>query len=334
MDKKILLAHGSGGTLMHDLIKGLLLKELNNPVLKELADSACLRFKERLAFTTDSFVVSPLFFPGGDIGKLSVCGTINDLVMSGAKPEYLSLALIIEEGLDYRVLEKIVRSIALTAKKSGVQIAAGDLKVVEKGACDKIFINTAGVGRIITKKKISLAGISCGDKVIITGEIGQHGFSVLTKRKELSLGFNIASDCAALDKLILPIAQKNLGIKFMRDPTRGGLATTLNEIAQGSGLGIRVNEKNIPLSAKVRAAGELLGIDPLYAACEGRAIIIAEKSNAKKILASLRKHALGRRARIIGEVTKTSKGRVVLRTILGTERLIDMLTSAPLPRIC
>jgi hydrogenase expression/formation protein HypE len=334
MEKKILLAHGSGGTLMHDLIKGLLLKQLNNPVLKELADSACLNYREQLAFTTDSFVVSPLFFPGGDIGKLSVCGTINDLVMSGARPEYLSLALIIEEGLDYGILEKIVHSIAVTAKKSGVHIATGDLKVVEIGACDKIFINTSGIGRIIAKKKISLKSILPGDKIIITGEIGQHGFSVLTKRKEFSLGFNITSDCAALDKLILPVVQKTSGIKFMRDPTRGGLATTLNEIAQGSGLGIMINEKSISVSAKVRAAGELLGVDTLYVACEGRAIIIVDKSMAKKALALLKKHPLGRQAQIIGEVTKVPKGRVVLKTILGTERLIDMLTSEPLPRIC
>jgi len=319
---------------MHDLIKGLFLEKLNNPILKELTDSAYLGYREKIAFTTDSFVVNPLFFPGGDIGKLSVCGTTNDLVMLGANPEYLSLALIIEEGLEYNLLEKIINSIAVTAKNAGVCVVTGDLKVVERGACDKIFINTSGVGRIISKKKLSLKNIKPGDKIILTGGIAQHGFSVLTKRKELSMGFNIKSDCAALNNLIIPVLKKTEAIKFMRDPTRGGVATTLNEITQNSRLGIVINEKNIPVSSKVRAASELLGIDPLYVACEGRAIIITEDRGAKKVLALLKKHPLGRRAQIIGEVTKKLQGRVVLKTILGTERIIDMLTSEPLPRIC
>jgi hydrogenase expression/formation protein HypE len=331
---KIILGHGSGGRLMHNLIKDLFLKKLHNPILKELSDSARIEYKEDLAFTTDSFVVSPLFFPGGDIGKLAVCGTVNDLVMLGALPEYLSLALIIEEGFDYKTLERITDSISFNARKAGVYFVTGDLKVVEKGAADKIFINTSGIGRIPDKRKLSIKNIKEGDKVIITGEIGQHGLAVLAKRKELDLGFNIKSDCSALGDLILPVLKKTDSVKFMRDPTRGGVATTLNEIASGCGLGIVIEEKNIPVSSKVRVACELLGIDPLYVANEGRAILIVRPDGAKKVLSLLKKHPSGRNARIIGTVLKEPKCRVILNTTLGTQRIIDMLTSEPLPRIC
>jgi len=334
MSRKILLGHGSGGRLTHNLIRELLLKKLNNPILEELSDSALINYQDRLAFTTDSFVVSPLFFPGGDIGKLAVCGTVNDLVMLGAVPEYLSLALIIEEGFDRDVLEKIVDSISLNAKNNSVYFVTGDIKVVEKGACDRIFINTSGIGRIIKGKKISLKNIVPGDKVIVTGNIGQHGIAVLAKRKELDLGFNIKSDCAALNNLLIPILKKTNAIKFMRDPTRGGVATTLNEVAEGSRLGIIIDEKNIPISTKVRAACELLGIDPLYVANEGAAIIVAKNNSAKKILNLLKKHPLGKNAQIIATVVKEPKGKVILNTILGTQRIVDMLTSEPLPRIC
>jgi len=320
--------------LMHSLIKDLLISKLSNPILAELSDSAYLDYKEKLAFTTDSFVVSPLFFPGGDIGKLAVCGTVNDLVMQGALPQYLSLALIVEEGLDYKILERIRDSISVNAKKTGVSIVTGDFKVVEKGAADKIFINTSGIGRIITRDKLSLKNLKAGDKIIITGSIGEHGLAVLTKRKSLDLGLNISSDCAALNGLIIPVLGKTNAIKFMRDPTRGGLATTLNEIAEGSGLGIVINEKNIPVSSKVRAAGELLGIDPLYIANEGKAVIITKKEEAGKILALLKKHPLGSGAEVIGEVTSNYRRKVILNTAFGTQRIIDMLTSEPLPRIC
>ena len=319
---------------MHNLIRGLLLKKLHNPILDELGDAAFINFKQPIAFTTDSFVVSPINFPGGDIGKLAVCGTINDLVMLGAKPEYLSLALIIEEGLGYGTLEKIIGSISKNALLAGVQVVTGDLKVVEKGACDKIFINASGIGRIIKNKKLSLKDIRCGDKIIVTGEIGRHGIAVLSKRKELDLGFNITSDCAALNGLIVPILKKTGAIKFMRDPTRGGVATTLNEIAEGVKLGLVIEERNIPVSSKVRAACELLGIDPLYVACEGRAILIVESASAKEILKLLRRHPLGRNAQIIGRVVKEQRGRVILDTSVGTQRIVDMLTSEPLPRIC
>jgi hydrogenase expression/formation protein HypE len=331
---KILLGHGSGGRLMHNLIKDLLLKKLNNPILKELSDSAVINYKEKLAFTTDSFVVSPLNFSGGDIGRLSVCGTINDLVMLGAKPEFLSLALIIEEGFECRALENVIASISVAAKQNRVCFVTGDVKVVEKGACDKIFINTSGIGRIIKRRKLSIKNIEAGDRIIITGNIAQHGFAVLTKRKELKLGFNIKSDCAALSDLIIPVLKKADSIKFMRDPTRGGIATTLNEIAEASGMGIIIEEKAIPISQKVRAAGELLGIDPLYVANEGAALLVVSSKGAKIVLGLLRRHLLGRNARIIGEVVREPKGQVTLNTSLGTQRIVDMLTSEPLPRIC
>jgi hydrogenase expression/formation protein HypE len=331
---KIQLGHGSGGRLMHNLIKDLLLKKLDNPILKELSDSAVINYKEKLAFTTDSFVVSPLNFSGGDIGRLSVCGTINDQVMLGAKPEFLSLALIIEEGFEYRALENVINSISLTAKQNRVCFVTGDIKVVEKGACDKVFINTSGIGRIVKRRKLSIKNIKPGDKIIITGNIAQHGFAVLTKRKELELGFNIKSDCAALSDLIIPVLKKTDSIKFMRDPTRGGIATTLNEIAEALGIGIVIEEKVIPISQKVRAAAELLGIDPLYVANEGAALLVVSLKSAKKVLGLLSRHPLGRKARIIGEVVREPKGQVILNTPLGTQRIVDMLTSEPLPRIC
>ena len=319
---------------MHNLIRELLLRKLNNPTLKELQDAAVIDYGQRFAFTTDSFVVSPLRFPGGDIGKLAVCGTVNDLVMLAALPQYLSLALIVEEGLDYDILEYIVNSIAFHAKKAKVCIATGDLKVVESGACDKIFINTSGIGRILRNKKLSIRNIDLCDRIIVTGNIAQHGMAVLAKRKELDLGFNIQSDCAALNSLILPIIKKTNAIKFMRDPTRGGIATTLNEIAEGCGLGIVIEEKKIPILGKVRAACELLGIEPLYVANEGIAILIVRDDSAKKVLNLLRKNPLGKNARIIGTVVKQPKGKVVLNTSLGTQRIVGMLIGDPLPRIC
>lgn len=332
--QNILLSHGSGGRLSRNLIKSLILKEFDNPILRELADGACIDYKEKLIFTTDSFVVSPLEFPGGDIGKLAVCGTVNDLMMCGAIPEYLSLALIIEEGFKQKSLEKIIRSIALEARSAGVSIVTGDLKVVETGACDKIFINTSGIGRLLKNRALSVKNILPGDKIIVTGEIGQHGLSVLAKRKELDLGLNIQSDCAALNSLLIPVLIKTSSIKFMRDPTRGGLATALNEVAEQTGLGIFIDEKNIPVSEKVRTACELLGIDPMYVANEGRAVLIVNNGSEKMILSLLKKHALGRNAKIIGEVSKEQGGRVVMNTILGTQRILDMLTGEPLPRIC
>ncbi|MDD2751775.1 MAG: hydrogenase expression/formation protein HypE [Candidatus Omnitrophica bacterium] len=332
--QKILLGHGSGGILTHKLIKEVFLKRLKNPVLEELGDSAYIDYREKIAFTTDSFVVSPLFFPGGDIGKLAVCGTINDLTVMGAQPEYLSLALIIEEGLDFSLLEKIADSIALTARKAGVAIATGDIKVVERGACDKLFINTAGIGRLISRKKLSPKNLVPGDKVIITGNIGQHGLAVLARRQSLDLNFHIQSDCAALNHLLLPLLKQTQAVKFMRDPTRGGLATTLNEVTQSCGLGIELEEKAIPISSQVRAACELLGIDPLYVANEGAAVLVVRKDAAGQVLRFLKKNPLAKNAKIIATVVKEHPGKVVLRTLLDTRRIVEMLTSEPLPRIC
>ena len=318
---------------MHGLIRSLFLKSFDNPILAQLGDSARLKYKEELAFTTDSFVVSPLFFPGADIGKLAVCGTVNDLVMAGAEPQFLSLSLIIEEGLEEEVLEKVIKSVAFHAKKAGVMVVTGDTKVVESGAADKLFINTSGIGMIISKG-LSMKNIRFGDKIILTGTIAEHGLAVLSGRKAADLGFNINSDCASLNSLILPLLRKRCGVKFMRDPTRGGVATTLNEIALGSCRGIIISEKDIPILPKVRADGELLGIDPLYIANEGKAILVVKAESAQKVLSLLRKSAQGSSAAIIGEFTGKYTGRVVMRTRIGTERVIDMLAGDLLPRIC
>jgi len=332
---KIGLGHGNGGKLMHDLIKKLVLPKFNNPYLNKLGDSALIDPKNnRIAFTTDSFVVSPLFFNGGDIGKLAVCGTINDLVMSAAVPKFISLALIIEEGLKLDILERILDSIALACKKDKVYVATGDIKVVEKGSCDKIFINTSGIGYILKGRDLTPGSIEPGDAIIITGNIAEHGLAVLLGRRGGELDFNVKSDCASLAGLLLPAVLKTPSIRFMRDPTRGGLATTLNEIAEAAGLGIALEEKEIPVSGKVRAACELLGIDPLYIANEGKALIVVKKKDSARLLRLLKNHPLGKNARIIGSFTAKYSKRVILNTLAGGERFIDMLISEPLPRIC
>jgi len=332
-NKKILLAHGSGGRLMHDLIKGFILPKFDNSLLKKLSDSAVINFKGKgLAFTTDSFVVHPLFFPGGDIGKLAVCGTVNDLVVSGALPLYLSLALIIEEGLDYSILERVLDSISSASRHSRVKIITGDIKVVDKGACDKLFINTTGIGRII--RNLQTNNIKAGDEIIITGRIAEHGLSILNQREGMDFGSNINSDCASLDRLLVPLLRKSKAIKFMRDPTRGGLATTLNEIAQAINLGIVIQENKIPMANRLKAASELLGIDPLYIANEGKAVLVVEPNLAGNILKRLKQHPQGKFAQIIGRIIPQPRGTVLLKTTLGTERILDMLTSEPLPRIC
>jgi hydrogenase expression/formation protein HypE len=328
------LGHGSGGRLTHRLIREVFLPRLSHPVLAELEDSAVIGGGARLAFTTDSFVVSPLEFTGGDIGKLAVCGTVNDLVMCAAEPLYMAFAFIVEEGLEVKALERIVDSAARTLRSAGVACVTGDFKVVEKGACDRLFITSSGIGRVITRKRLSLQRITPGDKVIVTGSIGEHGLAVLAGRQGLDMGFRIRSDCAPLNGLLIPLLKRSQGIHFMRDPTRGGLATTLNEITQGTGLGIEIEERQIPVSSRVEAAGELLGIDPLYSANEGKAVVIAEEKNARSIVRVLRRHPLGRRTKIIGRVVRKPAGRVMMNTAIGTQRLIDMLAADPLPRIC
>ncbi|MBU1147852.1 MAG: hydrogenase expression/formation protein HypE [Candidatus Omnitrophica bacterium] len=327
---KITLSHGSGGTLMHELIKDLFIKNLDNPYLHNLGDAALI--ERNLAYTTDSFVINPIFFPGGDIGKLSICGTVNDLAVSGAKPKYISCGMIVEEGFDYKDLEKITLSIKATCKVSGVYIVAGDFKVVEKGAVDKIFINTSGVGKIYTDARLSSNRIKPGDKIIISGTMGDHAAAVLIAREELKFKSKIFSDCAPLNGLIASIISKD--IKFMRDPTRGGLATTLNEIAMQCGYNMSIDEKNVPVKENVRVLCEILGLNPLYMANEGKVMLIVSESSASKILSRMKKHPLGRNSRIIGEVGKRKDKKVYLKTKIGGTRIVDMLTGEQLPRIC
>jgi hydrogenase expression/formation protein HypE len=331
--KTITLSHGSGGTLMHGLIKDLFIKNLDNPFLNKLGDAAFIRSRtKKLAYTTDSFVVKPLFFPGGDIGKLSVCGTVNDLAVSGAMPKYLSCGMIVEDGFSYASLKKITISIRDTCKSAGVNIVTGDFKVVEKGAIDGIFINTSGIGEVFKNSDVSISRIRPGDKIIISGTIGDHAASILLAREELKFKARILSDCNLLNKLVSLIICKD--IKFMRDPTRGGLATTLNEISLASGYNVAIEEKNIPIKKSVRTLCEILGFDPLYMANEGKLIAIVSKDSAGSILSKMKKHSLGKDARIIGEVKKEKDEKVYLETQSGGSRILDMITEEQLPRIC
>jgi hydrogenase expression/formation protein HypE len=331
---KILLGHGSGGKLMHRLLKELVLPHFKNPILNKNDDSAVFNLKGKAAFTTDSFVVKPLFFPGGDIGKLAVCGTVNDLAVMGAKPLYLTIACIIEEGLEITLLEKILRSMKKSASQAGVTIVGGDLKVVEKGSCDKIFINTSGIGLIPDKLNISANNATVGDVIIINGFVGEHAAAVMSSRQDYKLKTTIQSDCAALNHLIADILKVSNEIRVMRDPTRGGLATTLNEIAQQSGVQIEIEEAKIPVTEAVKGFCEILGIDPLYMANEGKVLLFAQENDGRKILAAMRKNLLGKHAQIIGRVTKKNNPLVLLHTSIGSRRILDMLTSEQLPRIC
>ena len=332
--EKITLSHGSGGTLMHKLIDSLIIKELDNDILRQKKDSAVLNFgSKKIVFTTDSYVVDPIFFPGGDIGSLAVYGTVNDLSVCGARPLYISLGLIIEEGLDRVVLERIVRSIKFASKAAGVKIVTGDTKVVERGSCDKIFINTSGLGEAYYGK-LSIDLIKAGDVVMVSGGIGEHAISVLSEREGMDFKTKVRSDSAPLNKLIKKALSVEGGIRFMRDPTRGGVATTLNEITSLRKFGISLDESSIPVTSGVRGVCEMLGLDPLYLACEGRVILIAAKKDAAKILAQIRKDPHGKDAQIIGEVTPEHKGRVYIKTVSGGKRIVDMLSGDQLPRIC
>jgi hydrogenase expression/formation protein HypE len=331
---RILLAHGSGGKMAHELITQSFISELSNPLLAKMDDSAVVSFNGKLAFTTDSYVVSPIFFPGGDIGRLAVCGTVNDLAMSGARPLYLSLAFIIEEGLPYDDLKKVVASVKVAVTEANVEIVTGDTKVVHHGSADKLFINTSGIGIIHDKVKISGSNARPGDVVILSGTIGDHGIAVLSKREGLSFSTKLKSDCAPLGDLVADMLKASRDINCMRDPTRGGLATTLNEIAQQSNVGIRINEEAIPVREEVLGACEMLGLDPLYIANEGKLIAIVPPADAEAVLKAMKKHTYGKEAAIIGEVTKEKPGRVVMNTRIGSSRIVDMLTGDPLPRIC
>ncbi len=334
MEDRILLAHGSGGKLSHDLITEHIIPKLSNPLLDKLDDSATFDISGRLAFTTDSFVVSPIFFPGGDIGKLAVCGTVNDLAMSGAVPLYLSLALIIEEGLPIAELKKVITSIRRAAAEASVKIITGDTKVVNQGSADKLFINTAGIGVVPPEVDISSANAAPGDKIIVSGNLGDHGIAVLSQREGLKFEAPVKSDCAPLNKLVAEMLSVSSNIHCLRDPTRGGLATLLNDFARDSRVGIRIEEDSIPADKAVLAACELLGFDPLYIANEGKLVAAVAPADADCILAKMKQNKYARKATIIGEVVSEHPGQVVMRTTLGASRIVDMPVGELLPRIC
>jgi hydrogenase expression/formation protein HypE len=335
MSEKILLAHGSGGRLTHDLVRKIFLPQLSNPFLRPLDDSARLVSPGGpMAFTTDSYVVNPIFFPGGDIGKLAVCGTINDLSMVGAVPSYLSLSFIIEEGLPIADLERIVHSILEASERTGTCIVTGDTKVVEHGAADQVFVNTAGIGWI--REGIDLSGLNAkkGDRVLLSGYLGDHELAVLSQREGFKFEGNLMSDCAPLSDLVGKMLEACPSIRCLRDPTRGGLATTLNEIASMSHVGIAIEEERIPVRESVKGICELLGLDPLYLANEGKLVAICPPSEAEKLLEVMKEHSQGRDAEIIGSVTEANPGRVSLHTMIGGHRILDMLTGSQYPRIC
>ena len=332
MDEIISMDYGSGGKKTARLIEKLIVPRLDNPALRELGDGAIVDGGEKLVFSTDSFVVSPLFFPGGDIGKLSVCGTVNDLSMCGAEPKFLSCSFIIEEGFPFSQLERIVASMAAQCEKAGVQIVTGDTKVVEKGRGDGIYINTAGIG-VLRHPGLSPRNIRPGDKVLVSGALGDHGTAVMLARNGMMQG-NLASDCAALNGLTEAILTAAPGVRVLRDPTRGGVATTLNEFVEGTALGIELEEAKIPVRPQVQAACDMLGLDPLYCANEGKLLAVAAPENADAVLAAMRGHELGAHAAIVGEVTERYPGKLTLRTAFGGSRVLQKLSGAQLPRIC
>jgi len=334
MGDSILLDNGSGGKLRQALVEKRILPFLANPALNKLDDSAVFEASGRLAFTTDSYVVNPIFFPGGDIGKLAVCGTVNDLAMNGARPLYLSLSAIIEEGFLLSELEQIMQSISKAAEEAEVSIIAGDTKVVNRGQADKLFITTSGVGTIPPGVDISGANAKAGDKVLLSGTIGDHGIAVMSQREGLRFSMALESDCAPLNLLVSQMLEVSSKIHCLRDPTRGGLATTLNELARQSKVGIVVEEVEIPVKAEVKAVCELLGLDPIYVANEGKLVAVVDHGDAEKILAQMKKNNYGREAAIIGEVTGEHPGKVIMRTKLGPSRIVDMLSGELLPRIC
>ncbi|HEY9113814.1 MAG TPA: hydrogenase expression/formation protein HypE [Bacteroidales bacterium] len=336
-NEKIMLGHGSGGKLSHDLIDSLFAKHFDNAYLRQQSDSAILKSEgENIAFTTDSFVVDPIFFPGGDIGKLAIAGTVNDLAVSGAVPLFISCGFIIEEGFSRDELEKIVISMAKEAKKAGVQIVTGDTKVVDKGKCDKVFINTSGIGFLPEKNKNISSGknIQIGDKIIINGSIGDHGMTVMAARNELNISANIQSDCACLNGLIQTVLNATDEVRFMRDATRGGLGTVLSELVKGKEFGLQVLEDKLVLNEKVKGICELLGFDPLYVANEGKVVMVIGQKDAEKVLSIMKKHPFGKDATIVGEITSEHDGTAWLETVIGGKRIIDMLSGQQLPRIC
>jgi len=339
-DSHINLSHGSGGKAMRALIEDVFLGAFGNPVLNALEDQALLplavlaRHGDRLAFTTDSYVVDPLFFPGGDIGTLAVSGTVNDLVVSGAKPLFLSCSVVIEEGLPVELLRRVAASMRMTAERAGVAVVTGDTKVVEKGAADKLFINTCGIGVVQPGIAIAAGNARPGDVVIVSGALGDHGTAILIARNQLALEAEVASDCQPLDGLVAAMLAACPGIHCLRDATRGGVATVLNEFAQSSQVGIRIRERDLPIREEVKGACELLGLDPLFLANEGKLVAMVPPNDAVRVLAAMRAHPAGAAAAVIGAVTDQPAGMVTMQTGFGGERIVDMLVGEQLPRIC
>lgn len=338
--EQIVIGHGSGGRMTQQLFERIFKPAFNNGPLSEENDFAATNLpdlanlKGKLSISTDCHIVSPLFFPGGDIGRLAVCGTVNDICMSGAEPLYLTAGFILEEGLKIEILENIVRSIKNAAEEAGVQIVAGDTKVVEKGKADGIFITTSGIGWIPDGRDIGGARAEPGDVVLVSGQVGNHGIAVLSARGELGFEAQVESDTAPLNGLIQAVIQAAPHTHVLRDPTRGGLATTLNEISRQSQVGIQIDEKSIPLAAPVQAACEMLGFDPLYIANEGKVIVIVPAAEADAALDAMKAHKYGRDAARIGKVVDSPKGRVLLKTLIGGTRVLDVLAGEILPRIC
>lgn len=332
---RIELDHGSGGEAARDLVSGLILTRLDNPYLRTMDDSAVLDVTSgRMAMTTDSYVVDPVFFPGGNIGSLAVHGTVNDLAMQGANPAYLTLGLILEEGLPLQHLEAILDAAAEAAREAGVVVVAGDTKVVPRGHADKIFINTAGVGFVPEGVNVAASNAVPGDVVIINGAIGDHGVAILSQREGLDFHMPLQSDAASLNRLVFHVLSSGVEVHVLRDPTRGGVATALHEIASASGVGIRLNEAQLPVNPAVASACEMLGLDPLYVANEGKALFLVPGEKAERALEAMRGDPRGREARVIGDVVASHPGRAVLNTRVGGTRILSMLTGEQLPRIC
>lgn len=329
MDELITLDYGSGGKKTSRLIESIIVPAFANDELGQLNDGAILG---DTVFSTDSFVVSPMFFPGGDIGELAVCGTVNDVSVCGGEPQYLSCALIIEEGLKSEELEKVIASMSKAAEKAGVKIVTGDTKVVEKGRGDGLYINTAGIGRL-RYKNLDPKSIKAGDKVLVSGTVGDHGTAVMLARSGMMQG-SLMSDCAPLNGLVRDVMESGAAVRCLRDPTRGGVATTLNEFTEGTELSIELNETAIPVRGEVRAACDMLGLDPLYCANEGKLLCIVAPEDAEKALQAMQANEYGKNAAIIGDVTINYPGKVIIRTRAGGSRILQKLAGAQLPRIC
>jgi hydrogenase expression/formation protein HypE len=333
--KNVLLAHGGGGRLSHQIIQKMFVSQFHNEFLDQSHDGAIIPVNgSRLAFTTDSYVINPIFFPGGDIGMLAVNGTVNDLSMCGATPLYLSAAFIIEEGLPMDDLWRIVLSMQEAAKRAGVLLVTGDTKVVDNGKGDKIFITTAGIGTIENGAGINPKNAQPGDKIIVSGNIGVHGIAIMSVREGLEFETKIESDCAPLNGLVQTMVKASKHIHVLRDPTRGGIASALNEIAESANVGMLIHEERIPIDESVSGACEILGFDPLYVANEGKLLAFVSPEDADKVLAAMRSHPLGKDATIIGEVTNEHPKTVFMKSRIGGTRLVDMLSGEQLPRIC